>query len=175
MERNTSSLHSPRGSSPAAWSHFFADAPLLQPSGVASSSSSSGTGSRVSEWFAGQTVFITGVTGLLGKVVLHKLLSILPDPPATASAAEGQQAPRLLVLVRPKAGSKRGEGSVSGSVRFSREVLSSPPLHHLLTARPSLARYITVRDSRPCLPRPYLHTLLRAHMLDGVARSWDTN
>jgi hypothetical protein len=102
---------------------------------------------------------MTGVTGLLGKVVLHKLLSVLPDlpdlpSPSSSSSSHHQDGEadataeelgcRIMVLVRPKAAAKKGGDAVPGRVRFAREVLTSPPLQLLLTARPSLARYIRV-------------------------------
>lgn len=152
-DMDESSLHS----SPLSWSHYHmhhsrdgdrgrpGNPPVLTPSATSAATSDEGrSSSGVREWYAGQTVLVTGVTGLLGKVVLHKLLSLLPDPPP-ASPEEERQWRRVLVLVRPKAASKRGEGPISGSSRFAREVLSSPPLHHLLTARPTLARYLHVR------------------------------
>jgi hypothetical protein len=112
-----------------------------------------GQGQGIGGWYGGQTILMTGVTGLLGKVVLHKILSVLPDLPDQQPSGGGgggdhsgdaDLACRVMVLVRPKMAAKKGE-AVPGRVRFAREVLTSPPLQTLLTARPSLSRYIYVR------------------------------
>jgi fatty acyl-CoA reductase len=127
--------------------------PTLPPSSSSASSSASprdGQGQGIGGWYGGQTILMTGVTGLLGKVVLHKILSVLPDLPDQQPSGGGSDhsgdadlACRVMVLVRPKMAAKKGE-AVPGRVRFAREVLTSPPLQTLLTARPSLSRYIYV-------------------------------
>jgi len=118
--------------------------PYIRPSATSALAAMPG-GEGVSEWYARQIVFMTGVTGLLGKVVLHKLLSILPDLPEQAAVpgSSSSASPRVFVLVRPKPATKRSE-AVSGRARFAKEVLSSPPLQALLSSRPSLARSIHV-------------------------------
>lgn len=46
----------------------------------------------VSEFYAGKTIFITGATGFMGKVLIEKLLRCCPD------------VKRIYVLMRPKRG-----------------------------------------------------------------------
>lgn len=47
---------------------------------------------RITEWFNGQTIFLTGASGFLGKVLLHKLLKSCPGIDV------------IYVLLRPKRG-----------------------------------------------------------------------
>lgn len=48
--------------------------------------------SVVSDWYAGQSVFITGATGFMGKVMVEKLLRSCP------------RLETVYILVRPKKG-----------------------------------------------------------------------
>lgn len=49
-------------------------------------------GSLIAEFYAGKTVLITGATGLIGKVLIWKLLHSCPD------------VDKIYILVRPKRG-----------------------------------------------------------------------
>ena len=59
------------------------------------------------EFYESKSVFITGCTGFVGKVVLEKMLFSLPN------------IHKIYVLVRPKKGSSVEE-------RFGREIIDSP-------------------------------------------------
>lgn len=64
---------------------------------------------RVAEMFKGRTIFMTGGTGFLGKVIIEKFLRVLPETK------------HLYLLVRPKKGvdpKNRLEEMFSSPVRF---------------------------------------------------------
>ena len=65
----------------------------------------------IQDYFAGKTVLLTGATGLVGRVLLEKILRDLPD------------VHRVYVLIRPKAG--RSGSTVSAEGRLSQEILGS--------------------------------------------------
>lgn len=48
--------------------------------------------SRIQEWYVGKTIFITGGTGFMGKVLVEKILRSLPD------------VKKVILLIRPKRG-----------------------------------------------------------------------
>ncbi|MSQ11587.1 MAG: hypothetical protein EXR48_02645 [Dehalococcoidia bacterium] len=68
---------------------------------------------RIDDYYSDKTLLISGVTGLVGKVLIEKLLYDLP------------QVRRLYVLIRPK-----GAG-VSSETRFTQEVLATPAFNRL--------------------------------------------
>ena len=52
--------------------------------------SNANLGGAISQFYAGKSIFITGVTGFCGKVLLHKLLDSCPE------------LENIYVLIRPK-------------------------------------------------------------------------
>ena len=60
----------------------------------------------IKEYYAGKTIFLTGTTGFVGKVVLEKILRSLSD------------IKKLFIMVRAKK-------NVTVRERFDREILSS--------------------------------------------------
>ena len=60
----------------------------------------------IKEYYAGKTIFLTGTTGFVGKVVLEKILRSLSD------------IKKLFIMVRPRKNMTLRE-------RFDREILSS--------------------------------------------------
>ncbi|MSP78086.1 MAG: NAD-dependent epimerase/dehydratase family protein [Dehalococcoidia bacterium] len=66
---------------------------------------------HIHEYYTGKTLLVTGATGLVGKVLVEKVLHDLPD------------VERIYVLIRPK---KQQHGStLSAADRFSQEILST--------------------------------------------------
>ena len=63
-------------------------------------------GLGIKEFYAGKTIFLTGTTGFVGKVVLEKMLRSLPD------------IKKIFIMVR-------GKKNISVRERFEREILSS--------------------------------------------------
>jgi fatty acyl-CoA reductase len=83
--------------------------------------------SRIISTLEAQTIFLTGATGFLGKIVLWKILTECP------------QVQRIYVLIRAKRG-------VTPAERFEREVLSVFIFEDLLRARPELKGRIVALD-----------------------------
>jgi thioester reductase-like protein len=81
--------------------------------------------SPVSEFLNKQTIFVTGITGFLGKVILAQLLRNCPT------------IPRIFVLIRGRKGKTAAE-------RFKEEVLSQEIFHDILEANPAIRTKITV-------------------------------
>ena len=63
-------------------------------------------GLNIKEFYAGKTIFLTGTTGFVGKVVLEKMLRSLPD------------IKKIFIMVRGKRG-------ITVRERFEKEILSS--------------------------------------------------
>lgn len=83
--------------------------------------------SRIISTLEAQTIFLTGATGFLGKIVLWKILTECP------------RVQRIYVLIRAKRGASPAE-------RFEREVLSVFIFEELLRARPELKSRIVALD-----------------------------
>ena len=73
--------------------------------------------SQIQDYYAGKTLLITGATGLVGKVLVEKLLHELP------------QVRRIYVLIRPKTLPNGSE--LSPQERFAQEILASPAFERL--------------------------------------------
>jgi fatty acyl-CoA reductase len=73
--------------------------------------------SHIQDYYAGKTLLITGATGLVGKVLVEKLLRELP------------QVRRIYVLIRPKTLPNGSE--LSPQDRFAQEILASPAFERL--------------------------------------------
>jgi fatty acyl-CoA reductase len=82
-----------------------------------------------------QTIFLTGATGFLGKVLLHKLLNTCRNIRV------------VYVLIRGKKG-------LSAVDRLDRELLSLPVFDELFTSHPHLKERIKVVDGD--ISKPYL-------------------
>ena len=63
-------------------------------------------GLNIKEFYAGKTIFLTGTTGFVGKVVLEKIMRSLPD------------FKKIFIMVRAKKG-------MTVRQRFENEILSS--------------------------------------------------
>lgn len=72
---------------------------------------------HIQDYYAGKTLLITGATGLVGKVLVEKLLRELP------------QVRRIYVLIRPKTLPDGSE--LSPQARFAQEILASPAFERL--------------------------------------------
>ena len=73
--------------------------------------------SQILDYYAGKTLLITGATGLVGKVLVEKLLRELP------------QVRRIYVLIRPKTLPNGSE--LLPQERFAQEILASPAFERL--------------------------------------------
>lgn len=73
----------------------------------------------IKEFYAGKTIFLTGTTGFVGKVVLEKLIRCLPD------------IKKIFVMVRAKK-------NVTVRERFEKSILSSEIFTPLFRERPFL-------------------------------------
>ncbi|XP_071441027.1 putative fatty acyl-CoA reductase CG5065 [Hetaerina americana] len=81
-----------------------------------------GTTNRVEEMFVGRTVFVTGGTGFMGKVLVEKILRMCPG------------VHRILLLVRPKKGKQP-------QTRMS-EIFASPLFDRLKSEHPEALRRV---------------------------------
>lgn len=63
------------------------------------------TDSRISQWYGGQNIFITGATGFMGKILVEKLLRSCPSA-------------KLFLLIRAKKG-KTPEQRIDDLLRCS--------------------------------------------------------
>lgn len=82
--------------------------------------------SQISEFYAGKTVFITGVTGFLGKILLAQLLQHCP------------KVKKVICLIR-------GRQGVAASSRFEKEVFSLELFTNLIKKDPSIKDKMAVR------------------------------
>ena len=82
--------------------------------------------SQISEFYAGKTVFLTGVTGFLGKILLAQLLQHCP------------KVKKIICLIR-------GRQGVSASSRFEKEVFSLELFTNLIKKDPSIKDKMAVR------------------------------
>ena len=76
-------------------------------------------GLNIKEYYAGKTIFLTGTTGFVGKVVLEKILRSLP------------MVKKIFIMVRGKRG-------ITVRERFEREILSSEIFVHHFEKDPNL-------------------------------------
>ncbi|KAK3907438.1 Putative fatty acyl-CoA reductase [Frankliniella fusca] len=96
-------------------------------------SSSSGTGSPVADFYRGRSVFITGSTGFMGKVLVEKLLRTCPDVSA------------LYLLLRPQ----RHGNDVR---RRLEDLLHTPIFDEIRRSRPDALRKVVVIPGDLTLP-----------------------
>lgn len=90
--------------------------------------------SQIVEFYKGQTLFLTGVTGFLGKILLAQLLQHCPG------------IRKVFCLIR-------GRQGVTASSRFEKEVFSLELFANLIKKDPSIKEKMHVRASFP-LPPP---------------------
>lgn len=109
--------------------------------------------SQIAEFYAGKTVFLTGVTGFLGKIVLAQLFTFCPE------------IKKVFCLIR-------GRSGVSAAARFEKEVFSLELFTRLIKRTPSLKDKVQVRSlfllfmlstglpsaAWACLPHPLAHS-----------------
>ena len=76
-------------------------------------------GLRIKEFYAGKTIFLTGTTGFVGKVVLEKMIRSLP------------MIKKIFIMVRGKRG-------ITVRERFDKEILSSEIFKHHFEKDPNL-------------------------------------
>jgi fatty acyl-CoA reductase len=82
--------------------------------------------SQIVDFYAGQTLFLTGVTGFLGKIVLAQLLQHCP------------KIKKVFCLIR-------GRQGVSAAARFEKEVFSIELFTNLIKKDPSIKDKMHVR------------------------------
>lgn len=82
--------------------------------------------SQIVEFYAGKTVFITGVTGFLGKILLAQLFQFCPD------------VKKVICLIR-------GRQGVTAAARFEKEVFGTELFGILIKKNPALKDKVTVR------------------------------
>ena len=83
-------------------------------------------GLGIKEFYKGKTIFLTGTTGFVGKVVLEKIIRSLPD------------FKKLFVMVRAKKNMTVGE-------RFEKSILSSEIFDPLLQDNPNLLQELRAK------------------------------
>lgn len=89
-------------------------------------SSMDSSNSEIAAFYNGKTIFLTGATGFVGKVLLAHLLAIAPN------------FRKIFLLVRPLKG-------VAASVRLEKDVLWAPFFKDMFARDPSLKEKLHVR------------------------------
>lgn len=82
--------------------------------------------SQIVEFYAGKTLFLTGVTGFLGKILLAQIFQHCPD------------VKKVVCLIR-------GRQGVSASARFEKEVFATELFTNLIKKNPALKDKVQVR------------------------------
>jgi thioester reductase-like protein len=78
---------------------------------------------NIREFFTGKTIFLSGTTGFVGKVILEKIMRSLPE------------IKRIYVMVRPKK-------SVTIQERLEKEILSSEIFNFHFSKNPEMRQQI---------------------------------
>ena len=105
--------------------------------------------SQIVEFYKGKTIFLTGVTGFLGKILLAQLFQRCPG------------VKRVICLIR-------GRQGVSASARFEKEVFALELFANLIKKDPSIKDKVYVRKQPslslpsfpPVLPTTWVLTIL---------------
>lgn len=88
---------------------------------------------QVCQFFAGKSIFITGATGFMGKVLVHKLLTSCPE------------IDKVFVLIRPKKGREPQE-------RVNQDLLQAPIFEEWQDKKSSLLSKIVALSGDITLP-----------------------